>query len=128
MEDQLLWGIDLGGTKIEGAIIESIQPLKVRSRLRVPTEKEGGYEHIIGQIAKVVNLLKEESGATPERIGIGTPGTLDPITGLMKNANTTALNGMPLKQDIEKALGIPVEMANDANCFAVAEARQGARR
>jgi predicted NBD/HSP70 family sugar kinase len=125
MKNQLLWGIDLGGTKIEGAIIESIQPLKVSSRLRIPTEKDKGYEHIIGQIGKVVDLLREDSGAEPETIGIGTPGTLDPITGLMKNANTTALNGQPLKQDLEKALGLPVQMANDANCFAVAEARLG---
>lgn len=125
MKDQLYWGIDLGGTKVEGAIIESIQPLKVRTRLRIPTEKEKGYDHIVGQIVKMVELLKADCGQAPKRIGIGTPGTLDPSTATMKNANTTALNGRPLKKDLEAALGLPVFMANDANCFAIAEARLG---
>jgi predicted NBD/HSP70 family sugar kinase len=93
--------------------------------MRVPTGKEQGYEHIINQIKLVVELLIEESEQVPARIGIGTPGTLDPITGLMKNSNTTALIDKPLKQDLEFALGIPVEMANDANCFAIAETRLG---
>ena len=125
MENDSYWGIDLGGTKVEGAILERVVPVKVRSRLRVATGKEKGYDHIIGQIIRVVELLKEESGEAPERIGIGTPGTLDPITGLMKNSNTTALIDRPLKADLEAALGISVEMANDANCFAIAEARLG---
>lgn len=125
MENDCYWGIDLGGTKVEGAILERVFPLKVLSRLRVPTGKEQGYDHIIGQITRVVALLKEESGKAPERIGIGTPGTLDPITGLMKNSNTTALLDRPLKADLETALGIPVEIANDANCFAIAETQLG---
>ncbi|TXB61866.1 ROK family protein [Phaeodactylibacter luteus] len=125
MKNQLLWGIDLGGTKIEGAIIESISPLKVRSRLRVPTEKEKGYEHIIGQIEKVIRLLIDDCGERPDAIGIGTPGTTDPDSGLIKNANAVVLNGKPLHKDLEARLGIPVAMANDANCFAIAEARLG---
>ena len=67
-----------------------------------------------------------ESGLKPERIGFGTPGALDPVTQTMKNSNTTALNGKPFHVDLEKKLSIPVKMANDANCFALAETRMGA--
>ncbi len=120
-----LWGIDLGGTKIEGVVIESAQQPNVLARLRVPTEQDGGYEHIIGQIKKLIGMLEAASGLKASRIGIGTPGTIDPPTQLMKNCNTTALNHQPLHRDLEAALGMPVFMANDANCFAVAEARFG---
>ncbi|MFN7119568.1 MAG: ROK family protein [Saprospiraceae bacterium] len=120
-----LWGIDLGGTKIEGAIIESASNPNTLVRLRIPTEQEGGYQHIVQRIATLVDMMKNESGLTPERIGIGTPGSLNPQSQVMKNCNTTALNGMPLKKDLEAALKIPVAMANDANCFAVAEAVLG---
>jgi predicted NBD/HSP70 family sugar kinase len=121
-----LWGIDLGGTKIEGVVMESAEQPTVLARLRVPTEQAGGYTHIINQIAKLIDLLKMETGLSPSRIGIGTPGTIDPSLQLMKNSNTTSLNGMPLKRDLEAVLRIPVVMANDANCFAMAEARLGA--
>ncbi len=121
-----LWGIDLGGTKIEGVVIESKDSPHVLARLRVPTEQEGGYDHIVGQIGKVLALLQHETGLQPGRVGMGTPGTLDPSSRRMKNCNTTSLNGMPLKDDLEKKLGLPFTLANDANCFAVAEARFGA--
>ncbi len=117
-----IWGIDLGGTKIEGVIIESASSPNVLARMRIPTEQEGGYQHIVQQMGKLVELLRKETGLTPERIGIGTPGSLDPTSQVMKNCNTTALNGMPLKKDLEAVLKLPVLMANDANCFAVAEA------
>ncbi len=120
-----LWGIDLGGTKIEGVVIESAHNPNVLARLRVPTEQDGGYTHIIGQIQKLIGMLENASGLKPERIGIGTPGAIDPPTQLMKNCNTTALNQQPLHRDLEEALRIPVWMANDANCFAIAEARFG---
>lgn len=120
-----LWGIDLGGTKIEGAIIESAKNPRTLARLRIPTEQEGGYAHIVSQISKLVDMLRQETGLQPERIGIGTPGSLDPRTQLMKNSNTTCLNEMPLKKDLEAALKLPIAMANDANCFAVAEAVLG---
>lgn len=123
-----LWGIDLGGTKIEGVVIESAEHPNVLARLRVPTEQSGGYDHIVGQIQKLIGMLESATGLKPERIGIGTPGSIDPPTQLLKNCNTTALNGQPLNRDLEAALGIPVMMANDANCFAVAEARFGAVR
>ncbi len=121
-----LWGIDLGGTKIEGVVIESKNNPKVLARLRVSTEQEGGYDHIIEQIQVLVGMLSKETGLSPNRIGMGTPGTLDPSTQRMKNCNTTSLNGMPLKKDLDAKLNIPFTLANDANCFAVAEARFGA--
>lgn len=124
-QQQPLWGFDLGGTKIEGVILESRQNPKVLHRLRIPTESGKGYEHIVNQVAKLVDMLVEESGMKPSRVGIGHPGTLDPQTGTIKNANTTALNGQPFHLDLEKKLGVPVRLANDANCFAVAEALLG---
>ncbi len=124
--NQPLFGIDLGGTKIEGAVIASKTDPSVLARLRLPTESEKGYEHIIEQIAKVVSMLEEKTGIKATKIGIGVPGTNDPVQGLHKNANTTCLNGRPFKADLAKRLGIEVNMANDANCFAVAEANLGA--
>lgn len=121
-----LWGIDLGGTKIEGAVLESRRNPSPIARQRVPTEAHLGYEHIIGQVAKVVELLAGETGLKPSSLGIGHPGTLDRNIGAIKNANTTALNGKPFDKDLEQRLGIPVKLANDANCFAVAEAHMGA--
>jgi len=121
-----IWGIDLGGTKIEGVILEdrsSVVPLK---RLRIPTEADKGYEHIINQIVRMVEVLTVEAGMRPQHIGIGTPGVLEPSTQTMKNCNTTALNGQMLKRDLEHVLGLPISLANDANCFAYAETLIGA--
>ncbi len=123
-----IWGIDLGGTKIEGVILEGSDSKNVISRRRIPTEQEHGYDHIIQQVGKLIDILAEESGHSPSRIGIATPGANDPITNLHKNSNTTCLNGMPFLRDLKSALGIPVTMANDANCFAVAETHLGAVR
>jgi predicted NBD/HSP70 family sugar kinase len=125
MSQQALWGIDLGGTKIEGVILKSTEDPQVILRKRIPTEQEKGYAHIIAQIKKLLNLMAEESGLRPEKVGIGTPGTLDPLSGLHKNSNTTCLNGQPFFNDLEQALQLPLVMANDANCFALAEARLG---
>lgn len=120
-----VWGIDLGGTKIEGVILENKAELNVLKRLRVPTEAHLGYNHIIKQVVKLMEVLSSEIGIKPRYIGIGTPGVLDPITGLMKNCNTSVLNDKAFNVDLEKALKIPVKIANDANCFAVAEANLG---
>ena len=119
-----LWGIDLGGTKVEGAILDT-ESLEVVARTRIPTEQQHGYRHIIGQITKLVSMLKAETGLSPEVIGIGTPGSTDPKTGTLMNSNTVCLNGEPLHDDLQKALELPVAMANDANCFALAETRMG---
>lgn len=122
---QYIWGIDLGGTKIEGVILSAASAEAVIIRKRIDTEAWNGYQHIVAQIAKLVRLLEAETSIKAERLGIATPGTLNPSTQTMKNSNTTCLNGMPLKADLEKTLGIPVVMANDANCFALAEATMG---
>jgi predicted NBD/HSP70 family sugar kinase len=120
-----LWGIDLGGTKIEGVILKPGHTIQPIVRTRIETESTKGYLHITGQIGKLVQMMIEQSGLKPERIGIGTPGVLDPVLLTMKNCNSTALNGKPLHKDLEDQLGIPVYMANDANCFALAETHWG---
>lgn len=122
---QPLWGIDLGGTKIEGAIVPSLDNPQPILRTRIDTEGYKGYEHIIYQIDKLVQTMKQQSGLQPASIGLGTPGVLDPILQTMKNCNSTALNGQPLKKDLEEKLGIPCVLANDANCFALAETHWG---
>ncbi|MFQ1655121.1 ROK family protein [Aeromonas veronii] len=119
------WGIDLGGTKCECVVLEGDEVLL---RHRIPTERAGGYDHMIGQIAKLVAQCAEKIGQRPTVIGMGTPGARDPQTGLMKNCNTTELNGKPFKEDLERKLGVPVLIANDANCFALAETHLGAVR
>ena len=124
--NQPLWGIDLGGTKMEGIIITSIDDPKPLLRTRIDTEASKGYEHILNQIHTLVGVMQKKSGLKAERIGFGTPGVLDPFLLTMKNCNSTALNGMPLKKDLEEKLKIPVELANDANCFALAETHWGA--
>ena len=123
--NQPIWGIDLGGTKLEGVILSSIDNPDPIVRTRIDTEAAKGYEHIIGQIAKLVTSMANQSGTRPSAIGIGTPGVLDPTLQVMKNSNTVALNGNPLKKDLENALKLPVELANDANCFALAETHWG---
>ena len=120
-----LWGIDLGGTKIEGVILKSSAEPDVLFRTRVPTEAEKGYEHILQQFKKLVDLMIEFAGERPRTIGVGTPGVHDPKLGTMKNCNTVVMNGQPMKQDLEKLLDLPLEMANDADCFALAEAQLG---
>jgi predicted NBD/HSP70 family sugar kinase len=120
-----IWGIDLGGTKIEGVILESVTSIKVVERMRIPTEAKKGYEHILKQIERLVEELKSRSGLFPEKIGMGTPGTLEPSSQTMKNCNATILNGKFLKRDLEIKFGFPFNLANDANCFAIAEAKFG---
>lgn len=123
---QYLWGIDMGGTKIECAVLDTTQQLKPICRMRVPTEADQGYEHIIGQVKTLVGMVANETGLQPDKIGFSTPGVLDPSSQTMKNCNTVCMNGQPMKQDLEKALGLPVTLANDANCFALAETLMGA--
>jgi fructokinase len=124
-----LWGVDLGGTKIEGAIVDPERPERALCRLRVPTESDRGYDHILARVRELVERLEAESGCSrPPVIGIGTPGAVEPATGAMKNCNTVCLIGRPLSADLSAALGVNVKVANDANCFALAEATLGAAR
>lgn len=122
---QTYWGIDLGGTKIEGAILSSPSPDAVVIRKRIDTEAHLGYDHILSRIVTLIDMLKAETNLQPDRIGFGTPGTFDPSTKVMKGSNTTSLNGKPMKQDLARLLNVPIEVANDANCFALAEATLG---
>lgn len=122
---QPLWGIDMGGTKMEGVVLKSIREPEVLVRTRVPTEADQGYEHIIDQVRKLVGIMREETGLEPANIGIGTPGIYDPKRGSMKNCNTVCMNGKPMRDDLQKALKIPVTLANDADCFALAETQLG---
>lgn len=124
-KNQELWGIDLGGTKIEGAILGQQGRGDVLFRNRVPTEAELGYTHILEQVKLIVEMMESSSGYKPDRIGFSTPGVLDPKLGTMKNCNTVAMNGQRMKEDLERVLGLQVELANDADCFALAEARYG---
>jgi fructokinase len=122
---ETMWGIDLGGTKIEGIILRGDKEPETIVRTRVDTEAAQGYDHVIDQIEKLVKKMKADSGLSPVAIGFGTPGILDPITQNLKNSNTTILNHQPLKKDLEERLQLPVILANDANCFALAEATWG---
>jgi len=129
MESSFLWGIDLGGTKIEGVVMNPATPGEPLCRLRRETQASLGYNHIIAGIAGLVADLESTSGMPrPNWIGIGTPGVVDPATGEMKNSNTVCLNNRALREDLTTALGCGVIMANDANCFALAEATWGAAR
>lgn len=125
----ILVGIDLGGTKIEGAILDRSRACEPITRLRHPTESAKGYEHVLGQVCKVVDDLRAASpGHFPEAIGIGMPGTLDPRTQKLRGSNAQCMNGQPIRADLEQRLGLRVEMENDANCFALAESTLGAGR
>jgi predicted NBD/HSP70 family sugar kinase len=123
-----LWGLDLGGTKIEGVVLESLDNPTPIVRTRVDTEASKGYDHIIDQIGRLVKELEKQSGLKPSAVGMGTPGVLDPTLQIMKNSNTTVLNGMPLLKDLQDRLGLPFVLANDANCFALAETHLGVVR
>jgi fructokinase len=110
-------GIDLGGTKIEALALDAAG--REVFRKRVPTPR-GDYAATIGAISSLVNEVGEGT------VGIGIPGALSRVTGLVKNANSTWLIGKPLKQDLEKVLNREIKIENDANCFALSEALDGA--
>lgn len=116
-------GVDLGGTKIEVAALG--HDGEVLMRERVPTRRDD-YQAIVADIAALVSQTEAELGLRADGIGIGIPGSFSPATGLVRNANTTVLIGKPLDRDLEAAIGRPVRIENDANCFAQAEARAGA--
>ena len=116
------FGLDLGGTKMEAIIMDGDGAIIWRERR--PTPKDD-YKAIIGTIATLVAEADNEAGR-PVQIGVGMPGSLSPLTGLVRNSNTQSLNGQPIGQDLETALSRPVRLANDANCFALSEARDGA--
>ena len=115
-------GIDLGGTKIEAIVLDRNGAEAFRHRIIAP---QGNYNDTIEAIADLVNRADNEVSALT-KLGIGIPGSLSPRTNLVRNANSTWLIGKPLKQDLEKILKRDVLIENDANCFAISEAFDGA--
>jgi fructokinase len=117
-------GIDLGGTKIEGILLDAAGRAVARQRIGTP---RGDYAASLEAIAALVQALDGAAeGAGRASVGVGIPGAISPATGLVKNANSTWLIGRPLDRDLAERLGRPVRLANDANCFAVSEAVDGA--
>jgi predicted NBD/HSP70 family sugar kinase len=121
-----LWGIDLGGTKIECAVLNASNPAQVLIRERIDTEASLGYAHILNQVKLLVDRVSAQLGNRPSRIGFATPGVLNPRTQTMKNCNTVCMNGQPMAADLAALLQCEVKLANDANCFALAETLLGA--
>jgi fructokinase len=117
-------GIDLGGTKIEGIVLDP-EGNEV-ARQRIGTEQEKGYDHILSNIKSLHDNLVAEINGSKNTFGIGTPGSLSVQTNLLKGSNTVCMNGKPMKDDIEQVLGRKIAIENDANCFAMAEALFGA--
>ena len=115
-------GIDLGGTKIEAVALNGSGDELVRRRVVTPT---GDYDATINAIVQLVESIERESGDTGS-VGIGTPGAISPTSGLLRNSNSVALNGKPIDRDLRVALDREVRIANDANCFALSEAIDGA--
>ncbi len=116
-------GIDLGGTKTEGIVIDAAGSIVERERRATPQAQ--GYDAILESLVSLVRDL-ERSTRQPCQVGIGTPGAISTRTGCLKNSNTVCLNGKPLHTDLSQLLSRPIRIANDANCFALAEAIEGA--
>jgi len=115
-------GVDLGGTKIEGLALSAEGA--VTARLRVPTPRDD-YAATLEAVARLVLELERDAGGTGT-VGVGMPGAISPATGRVKNANSIWLNGRPLAEDLQRLLPRPLRFANDANCFALSEAKDGA--
>ncbi|MDO8596342.1 MAG: ROK family protein [Sulfuricaulis sp.] len=117
-------GIDLGGTKTEGVVMDTDG--KILFRERRPTPAAQGYTAVLKNIHDIVRRLETQAGGVRCPVGIGTPGAVSTRTGTLKNSNTACLIGKPIRDDLEKSLDRPVRIANDANCFALSEALDGA--
>jgi fructokinase len=116
------FGVDLGGTKIEIVALDPRGAEVLRRRVATPV---GDYRAVIDAIARLVAAAERELGATAT-VGIGTPGSISRATGLLRGSNSVCLNGQPIKRDLETALAREVRISNDANCFALSEATDGA--
>lgn len=116
-------GIDLGGTKIEGVVLD--EHGRELLRKRIDTLQSEGYQAILQKIHRLTMQLEADIGQTCT-VGIGTPGAISAVTSRMKNSNTVCLNGQPLFEDLQTLLDRPLRIANDANCFALSEALDGA--
>jgi len=116
-------GVDLGGTKIETLALDGQGIARGGFRRASPRED---YQATLTVIAEMVAETERQAGGGPGLVGLGMPGTISPATGLVKNANSTWLNGRPFQEDLARTLGRPLRLANDANCFAISEATDGA--
>lgn len=116
-------GVDLGGTKIE--VVSLAADGRELARRRAPTPAHEGYDAIVRAVVELVEAVEVELGREGT-VGVGTPGAISPVTGLLRNSNTVCLNGRPLDRDLAAALGREIRMANDADCFALSEAIDGA--
>jgi fructokinase len=140
MSEVISLGVDMGGTKIEAAVIKRrargeklrhpSEAFEVLARQRIPTERERGYDAILESTLALIHGTAREAAVNPRAIpvGVGMPGSVSRMSGLVKNSNTSCLNGRPFRQDLGQRLGHAVAFENDANCFAIAEARFGAAR
>ncbi|MBS0361717.1 MAG: ROK family protein [Proteobacteria bacterium] len=115
-------GVDFGGTKIEAAALDA----EGRFQARVRAPSPGSYDASLETVRDLVAEAERQAGVGGASIGVGIPGSPSPASGLIRNANTTHLNDKPLQADLERVLGRPVRLANDANCFALSEASDGA--
>ncbi|HEV2532295.1 ROK family protein [Phenylobacterium sp.] len=115
-------GVDFGGTKIEAAALDA----EGRFRARVRGPSPGSYDDSLSAVGELVAEAERQAGVAGASVGIGIPGSPNPTTGLIRNANSTHLNGRPLQADLERVMGRPVRLANDANCLALSEATDGA--
>ena len=116
-------GVDLGGSKIEAIALD--QTGAIKARRRIPTPRED-YDATVRTVASLAQSVREEAGGGGASVGVAIPGAISPATGLVKNANSTWLIGRALEADLAAILGQPVRLANDANCFALSEAIDGA--
>jgi fructokinase len=131
MGEMVSMGVDLGGTKIEAAVVRRVgAKFEVLVRERVKTDRDRGYEAVLETTAELVREIAQRAGVDLSRIsvGVGMPGSITRREGVVKNSNTVCLNGRPFRSDLAAKLGRPVHFDNDANCFALAEATLGAAR
>jgi fructokinase len=123
VNNRIRLGIDLGGTKIEIVAIDASGTERFRHRVPTP---QGDYDATLDAIAALVRETERSLGEASCTIGVGTPGSLSGATGLLRNSNSLCLNGRPFKRDLEARVAREVRISNDANCFAVSEAQDGA--
>lgn len=114
-------GVDFGGTKIEAALLDSTGEIRARQRVSNP----GDYQAAVRAVADLTARIEREAGARARTIGVAMPGSLSPLTGLVRNSNSVWLNGKPFYEDLKSVLGRPLRVENDANCFALSEAVDG---
>lgn len=125
MSAPLRFGIDLGGTKTEGIILDATGATQFRER--IPTDASG-YDRVLDGIVALYRTMQRAVDDAPHTLGLGTPGAVSRRSGLLKNSNTVCLNGMPVAADLRTRLQRDFALENDANCFTLAEARHGAAR